>query len=336
MRKDIYIIKNKINDKCYIGQSVDYKTRFRKHCEEARRHNYHYKSCLYDAMNELGVENFYVELLEADVEDYDSKEIYYIQKYNTLHPNGYNLSNGGCRYPNLSGINHHNAKILSQEILNNIYNELLYTNYSLKEIGEHYNVEERIIQSINKGETYKDDSLQYPLREFTLSKEKLDRLTYDLKYSNLSYQELASLYHISLSQVKSINYGFSWRRDYLTYPIRRMIFTGNDNIYEKIQKDLLSTSLSLKCIAKKYECPLYVVNKINYGKLFKNDKLQYPLRKQRLSTQDISEIHILLIDNIMSINEIAKKYNTTDSTIKRINTGITKKYRDDTLTYPLR
>ena len=115
-----------------------------------------------------------------------------------------------------------------------------------------------------------------------------------------------------------------------------MIFTGDDNMYEKIQKDLLSTSLSLECIAKKYGCPLYVVRKVNYGKILKNDKLQYPLRKQKLSTQDIREIHILLIDNIMSINEIAKKYNTTDSTIKRINTGTTKKYRDDTLTYPLR
>ena len=35
MKKDIYIIKNTINNKVYIGQSVDSEYRFRKHKEAA-------------------------------------------------------------------------------------------------------------------------------------------------------------------------------------------------------------------------------------------------------------------------------------------------------------
>ena len=59
MKKDIYIIKNTVNNLCYIGQSTDYLTRFRKHKEEAVRNQYKYKSVLYDAMNEFGIDKPY-------------------------------------------------------------------------------------------------------------------------------------------------------------------------------------------------------------------------------------------------------------------------------------
>ena len=337
MKKNIYIIKNKINDKCYIGQSVDYLTRFRKHCEEARRNNYTYKSYLYNAMNELGIENFYVELLESQVEDYNEKEIYYIEKYNTLRPNGYNLVKGGDWYPNLSGIEHHNAKITSQEMLDSIYDELLNSNYSLEEIAKHHKVNYNVIQHINAGDTYKSNRFQYPLRECVLTKEKLDRLTYDLKYSNYSHQELSDIYEISLSQISNINQGRSWYRDYLEYPIRCSCFVGTDDIIEKIQKDLLSTSLSYPKLAEKYKCSKQTIQRINSGETYKNEKLKYPLRKTgKLTSQDIEEIYNLLIENKISINEIAAKYYVSDATIKRINSGKTKKYKKENYKYPLR
>lgn len=48
-------------------------------------------------MNKYGTENFYVELLEkVDNENsLDEREKYYIKKYNSLTPNGYNIVNGG-------------------------------------------------------------------------------------------------------------------------------------------------------------------------------------------------------------------------------------------------
>ena len=33
IKKDIYIIKNDINEKVYIGQSIDSKNRFKEHCK---------------------------------------------------------------------------------------------------------------------------------------------------------------------------------------------------------------------------------------------------------------------------------------------------------------
>ena len=55
----IYIIKNKINDKVYIGQTTsDIKTRFNCHCKKSTINNRHYK--IYNAMKKYGKENFYI------------------------------------------------------------------------------------------------------------------------------------------------------------------------------------------------------------------------------------------------------------------------------------
>lgn len=325
---------------CYVGQSVDYKTRFRKHKEEAARNNYKYKSLLYNAMNKYGIENFYVELLESQVENYNEREIYWINKLNTIRPHGYNLARGGDWYPNLSGVLHHEAKITSSEDLASIYHDLLYTEKSLTEIGRDFGVSYGVISGINSGKAYRLDGYEYPLREFVLSKGKLDRLTYDLKYSNYGYKELAKIYGISEVQVKSINYGVSQKRDYIEYPIRKMCFSSRRDIdtVVKIQRDLLSTRKSFDDIAKEYGCNSSTVRRINSGKTLKNESYKYPLRNPdvRLSQKDINEIHIALLNTNESVKSISARYNVSDPTIKRINNGATEKYRDEKYNYPLR
>lgn len=337
MKKDIYIIKNTINNMCYIGQSNDYLYRFRKHKEEAKRGDIKYKDCLHNAMKELGIDNFYIEILEKNVDNPDEKEKEYIQKLNTIYPNGYNIVSGGIRYPNLSGINHHDATIKSTEELNQIINEIKNTTKSYVEIAKEHNLNFTTIWNISQGNSYKQKDIEYPLRISTLTKEKLDRLTYDLKYSNYSYDELGILYNLSKDQIKAINYGFSWRREYITYPLRQECFIGNEEIYNAIQKDLLSTTISFDELAKKYSCSVSTIRRINNGGTFYNEDYIYPLRQLgKLSSEDIYNIHKLLCDDGISINEIANKYNVTNSTIKRINSGKTKKYYDERFNYPIR
>lgn len=93
----IYIIKNKINDKVYIGQTTQsVAERFKQHCKpsEHKRHKY----TLYRAMSKYGVENFYYEIIEENIpiDELDTKEIYYIEKYNSyVKNNGYNSTKGG-------------------------------------------------------------------------------------------------------------------------------------------------------------------------------------------------------------------------------------------------
>lgn len=71
----IYCIRNVIDDDVYVGHT--YKTlqnRFSKHCRNVMANNYS-RMKLYMKMEELGVENFYIELLE-EVESDDSKEVF--------------------------------------------------------------------------------------------------------------------------------------------------------------------------------------------------------------------------------------------------------------------
>lgn len=82
----IYKTTNKINKMCYIGQDVN--------------NNSNYLGSgifLNNAIKKYGKENFKKDILcECNTrEDMNEKEKFYIKKYKTKRPNGYNLTDGG-------------------------------------------------------------------------------------------------------------------------------------------------------------------------------------------------------------------------------------------------
>jgi len=92
----IYKSTNTINGKSYIGQTVKpFEVRKGQHI----RAN---KTPFHEALNEYGYENFQWEVICEckSIEEMNEKEIYYINHYNTLYPNGYNMIEGD------SGITH--------------------------------------------------------------------------------------------------------------------------------------------------------------------------------------------------------------------------------------
>ena len=97
IKGEIYIIKNNVNDKVYIGQTIQgYKNRFYAHKHETKSID----RPLYRAFRKYGVDNFYVELLEDNIpyNMLDEREIYWIDYYDCVNPNGYNISHGGGAY----------------------------------------------------------------------------------------------------------------------------------------------------------------------------------------------------------------------------------------------
>lgn len=90
MKGIIYKITNKVNGKSYIGKTrytLEFRWRQHIHCKD---NVYFHK-----AIRKYGIDNFSPEILEeCDLKDIDSKEIYYIAKYNTFE-DGYNLTRGG-------------------------------------------------------------------------------------------------------------------------------------------------------------------------------------------------------------------------------------------------
>ena len=87
----IYLIKNKIDNKCYVGQTIrTLKKRWSEHCNQ--------NGCiaLHNAILKYTPENFTIEqLFEGTNDELDEKEKEYIQQYNSLCPSGYNITSGG-------------------------------------------------------------------------------------------------------------------------------------------------------------------------------------------------------------------------------------------------
>ena len=93
----IYKITNLINQKSYIGQSINISRRIKDHFQKAEcPSDVSYNGALHSAIRKYGKNNFVWEVLEeCSPEELDSKEQYYIQKFNTYSPNGYNILEGG-------------------------------------------------------------------------------------------------------------------------------------------------------------------------------------------------------------------------------------------------
>lgn len=94
---NIYVIKNKINNRCYVGKthkSID--KRFKEHIYESRLDRSKHKP-LYEDLNAFGKENFSIELIDVfDNNILEEKEIEYIKLYNShIDKGGYNISFGG-------------------------------------------------------------------------------------------------------------------------------------------------------------------------------------------------------------------------------------------------
>ncbi len=93
----IYVIKNSINDKCYIGQtrnSIEH--RWNEHKKQANTRN----QALYLAMKKYDIKNFYVnEIEEISNELLDEQEKFWIKELNTISPYGYNMTYGGDSNP---------------------------------------------------------------------------------------------------------------------------------------------------------------------------------------------------------------------------------------------
>lgn len=99
----IYKITNNINNKVYIGQSINIESRIKDHFFKNYSNEKHYHGVLDKEIRETGVENFSWEILkECKREELNQYEIYYISLYNSCDPlKGYNIKGGGS--PILNG-----------------------------------------------------------------------------------------------------------------------------------------------------------------------------------------------------------------------------------------
>lgn len=89
----IYIIRNTINQKVYIGKTnLSLEKRFNEHIKDSKKEKYE-KRPLYNAMNKYGADKFSIHLIE-ETNNPEEREIYWIREYDS-YKNGYNATLGG-------------------------------------------------------------------------------------------------------------------------------------------------------------------------------------------------------------------------------------------------
>ena len=130
----IYIIRNTVNSKVYIGQT---RTSVTQRWKEHLRHAKYGDQIINRAMRKYGVDKFYIETLEiCDISILDYRETYYIELYDSTDKSkGYNVSIGGST-PKFK------RKALSISDLVNLY---INEQFTLEQIASKYEVSKYII-----------------------------------------------------------------------------------------------------------------------------------------------------------------------------------------------
>lgn len=221
----IYIIKNTVNDKVYIGKTIQsLKDRWDNHLD------LRYSNCtkLKNAMIELGKENFYIEILEDNIPYslLDTKEISYITSYNSVE-NGYNIKYGNSKFKgrNFHKISDDTKERIKEDYLNGI---------SPYDIASHFKLGLTSIYNI--------------LSEYSIPK----------RYNKGGFNSKAKIDLEKLIELKQQGYGTSFISDYFNVAkssVKRYIRRHKNIIFPRVSntltgnaegEDVLWTSMMVK------------------------------------------------------------------------------------------
>ena len=142
MNCEIYIIKNDINDKVYIGQTTQgSEERFKQHLKLLKSSE---KQLIHKAIKKYGKEHFYFEVLETDlaINELDKREEYWIRYYDSVNC-GYNLCYGGNQ----------SRKPMNQILIDNkdeIIEKYNNSNVSIRTLSKKYGVSHHSISNLLK------------------------------------------------------------------------------------------------------------------------------------------------------------------------------------------
>jgi group I intron endonuclease len=234
MNSGIYIIKNIINNKIYIGSSMNIKKRWAEHKSDLIK-NKHHSRTLQKSYNKHGLENFIFEVLEF-VKHKNHKELFsleqkYLDKYKPYERHvGYNISKSsmgpvGVKREDLKNFNIQNKskKVYQYDLNGNFIKEWS----SVAEVSLFYKVNKSNISKNCLGKTKKSFGYvwSYDCKNFisvSESKKKKKVLQYSLEDTFLkewcSLAEASKHLNIPISKISLVcsnkrktTGGFKWK-----------------------------------------------------------------------------------------------------------------------------
>ena len=165
----IYKYQNKINGKCYIGQSINLEQRKYAHKSSAFNENAKdYNSQFHQAVRKYGLDNFTYEVIhilqpeQYTKKELDKLEIYYIKLYNS-YKNGYNATEGGDNNTRRAQIGESNGRALLTEEDVVYIRECYNAHINFKQVYDEYKdiISKRGLQKVWWFDTWKNILPQY-------------------------------------------------------------------------------------------------------------------------------------------------------------------------------
>lgn len=158
----IYCLLNKINNKCYIGKSVNIQHRYYAHVSSTNNINYPDSNFnIHCAMRKYGIDNFELIIIEeCNTDDLYRKEQEYIKHFNSLTPAGYNMTEGGDCGPIKKGELNGRAKLTEEDVI--FIRTKLLEGYNFRQIYPKYKniISERGLKHVWWGTSWKHIMLE--------------------------------------------------------------------------------------------------------------------------------------------------------------------------------
>ena len=235
----IYRILNKLTKKCYIGETKrkDVIWRWNQHKQTIEIN----KGCpaLRDAVKKYGIDNFEFSVLIICFDDERFKyEIEYIKKYNSVVPNGYNITNGG-EGGGFQGKTH------TEEVKNYIKNKLKQKYIDNPDLKKQLSERNKIVMS--------NPEVREKIKNGILNSEKWKKVIEDKRIGN--YKQIKHTEEIKNKISESLK---KYNATNNTIKIRQYDTTNNLlNEYTSISEASRKTSIQRKIIS------LYLRGKTN-------------------------------------------------------------------------
>lgn len=182
----IYIWQNMLNNKIWIGQSVNPNARRKAHIRKA--FEMHYTHPLYDSMRKHGLTMFKFDIIEhVDEKDVDDAEIFWISFFRSWDREfGYNIEHGGRRQKHVT---QSTRDKLSAKARGRIVSE------TTKEKLKH----------AHKGKQYRLGHIatSQTIEKLRLSHLKLGKEVLDLRDKGLTYYDIAFISNVSYGAARN-------------------------------------------------------------------------------------------------------------------------------------
>lgn len=275
----IYKIENKLNGKCYIGQSTDIERRWKAHKIigfNKNSHNYNYP--LYKAIRKYGIENFSFSVIEkCKKEQLNEKEQKWIEYYDSFN-NGYNQTLGGeqDRFPT------------PPNVLQAI-KDLKETTLTFEEIADKNQISYDMLTRINRGKFWNQNDETYPIR----SKKKRIEI---LKINNIYTKEE----HFCIDCGKLLGHNYLRCRECQNIYFRT-INNSTKPTKEKLLEELKEYQGNLSQIGRihnvcnnsvKKWCKTYNIDYKSYWFTIKKEEIMKSLNKNKQIKKTCDELNI--------------------------------------------